>query len=54
MNEYVMQFPGNRGKALTLSYDDGVVQDKKLIEMFDRYGAKCTFNLNYRVLGKKN
>ena len=47
-------FPGHKAKAFTLSYDDGVVQDKKLIEMFDRYGAKCTFNLNYGVLGYKN
>lgn len=47
-------FPGHKAKAFTLSYDDGVVQDRKLIEMFDRYGAKCTFNLNYGVLGYKN
>ena len=47
-------FPGHKAKAFTLSYDDGVVQDKKLIEMFDKYGAKCTFNLNYGVLGYKN
>ncbi len=33
-------------KALTFSYDDGVVEDKRLAEIFDRYGMKCTFNLN--------
>ncbi len=33
-------------KAVTFSYDDGVLQDKRLIEMFNRYGLKCTFNLN--------
>lgn len=49
-----MLFPGHKAKAFTLSYDDGVVQDRKLIEIFDRYGAKCTFNLNYGVLGYKN
>lgn len=46
-------FPGHKAKAFTLSYDDGVVQDKKLISIFDKYGAKCTFNLNYGVLGYK-
>lgn len=41
-----MQFPGGRTKALTLSYDDGVQQDIKMIEILDKYGIKCTFNLN--------
>ncbi len=33
-------------KALTFSYDDGVEQDRKLIEIFNKYGLKGTFNLN--------
>lgn len=33
-------------KALTFSYDDGVTTDERLIEIFNRYGMKCTFNLN--------
>ncbi len=33
-------------KALTLSYDDGVTQDIRLVELLNRYGIKCTFNLN--------
>lgn len=41
-----MQFPGGRTKALTLSYDDGVQQDIKMIEILDKYGVKCTFNVN--------
>ena len=32
-------------KAVTLSYDDGVVQDIRLIALLDKYGLKCTFNL---------
>ena len=36
-----MKFPEGRGKALTFSYDDGVVQDKRLIEIFDKYGLKA-------------
>lgn len=38
-------------KAITFSYDDGVTQDKRLIEIFNRYGLKCTFNLNSALLG---
>jgi len=39
-------------KAVTFSYDDAVTQDQRLIEMFDRYGLKATFNLNSGRLGK--
>lgn len=41
-------------KALTFSFDDGVTQDRRLIEMFNRYGLKCTFNLNSELLGTTN
>lgn len=33
-------------KALTFSYDDGIEQDRKLVEIFNKYGMKATFNLN--------
>lgn len=39
-------------KAVTFSFDDGVSQDIRLIEMLNRYGLKCTFNLNSELLGK--
>ena len=39
-------------KALTFSYDDGVTQDIRLIELFNKYGMKATFNLNSQLLGK--
>lgn len=38
-------------KAVTFSYDDGVTQDKRLVELFDKYGLKCTFNINSELLG---
>ncbi len=38
-------------KYLTFSYDDGVRQDIRLIEMFKKYGLKATFNLNSGSLG---
>ena len=41
-----MRFPGGRPKALTLSYDDGVEQDVKLLEIAGKYRLKGTFNLN--------
>ncbi|MBR3805317.1 MAG: polysaccharide deacetylase family protein [Clostridia bacterium] len=37
---------GGKMKAITFSYDDGVTQDLRVIEMFNRYGLKGTFNLN--------
>jgi len=40
-----------KNKALTFSYDDGVTQDKRLIEIFNKYGLKATFNLNSELLG---
>jgi peptidoglycan/xylan/chitin deacetylase (PgdA/CDA1 family) len=32
-------------KLLTFSYDDGVTQDIRLIELFNKYGMKATFNV---------
>ncbi len=43
-------FNGKR-KAVTFSYDDGVTQDIRLIELFDKYNLKCTFNLNSELFG---
>ena len=39
-------------KILTFSYDDAVTQDQRLIAMLDKYGLKCTFNINADLLGK--
>ena len=38
-------------KAVTFSYDDGVTQDLRLIELLNKYGLKSTFNLNSEFLG---
>jgi len=43
----------NKKKAITFSYDDGVTQDKRLIEIFDKYDLKATFNINSELLGKE-
>lgn len=41
-----MRFPGGRHKVLTLSYDDGVWQDVRLISIMKKHGLKGTFNIN--------
>lgn len=40
-------------KAVTFSFDDGVTQDIGLIELFNEFGLKATFNLNSARLGEK-
>ena len=38
-------------KIVTFSFDDGVTQDIRFIEILNKYGLKCTFNLNSELLG---
>lgn len=33
-------------KAVTFSYDDGVLQDERLVKILNKYHLKCTFNIN--------
>lgn len=42
-----------KNKAITFSYDDGVTQDIRLIEIFNKYNLKATFNLNSLLFGKE-
>lgn len=44
--EKYLRFPDGKSKAVTFSYDDGVKADKRLMQIFDEYGLKGTFNLN--------
>ncbi len=46
MAQVFMRFPGGKLKALTFSYDDGVDQDIRLIEILKQHGLRATFNLN--------
>ncbi len=48
-----LAFPEGKMKAVTFSYDDAVVQDIRLSELFCKYGVKGTFNVNSTLLGKK-
>lgn len=40
-------------KAITFSYDDGVHQDRRLVELFNKYGLRATFNLNSGRFGRE-
>lgn len=42
-----------KNKAITFSYDDGVTQDIRLIELLNKYNLKCTFNINSELLSRK-
>lgn len=44
-----MRFPEGKRKALTLSYDDGVESDIRLIEIMKQNGLLGTFNINSGV-----
>lgn len=54
MRSVFMRYPNGRAKAVTFSYDDGVPQDKRLAELFDKYGMKATFNFNCEYIKKEN
>lgn len=41
-----VRFPEGKSKALTFSYDDGMLNDVRLIDILDRYKLKCTFNIS--------
>lgn len=44
-------YPDGNRKAITMSYDDGQIYDRKLIGIFERYGVKGTFHLNSARIG---
>ena len=53
MKVYI-SFPEGKAKALTMSYDDGKLQDERLLSIFNKYGIKGTFNLNFGLMSLKN
>lgn len=46
MTRIDMRFPEGKDKCLTLSYDDGVTQDARMIRLMKQYGIAGTFNIN--------
>ena len=41
-----------KNKAVTFSFDDGVKQDVRFIEILNKYNLKGTFNINSELLGR--
>lgn len=46
----VKLYPGGKSKAFNISYDDGVIQDIRFVNLLNRYALKGTFNLNYGLM----
>ncbi len=43
-------YPGGKAKAFNITYDDGVLQDVRFVELMNQYGLKGTFNLNSELM----
>ena len=50
MTRKYFMFPGFKRMAVTLSYDDAVKQDRRLISIMKQHGLKGTFNVNAGLL----
>jgi peptidoglycan/xylan/chitin deacetylase (PgdA/CDA1 family) len=48
----ITQFLGGKRIAVTTSFDDGVVEDRHVVESLNEWGLKGTFNLNSGKLGR--
>jgi peptidoglycan/xylan/chitin deacetylase (PgdA/CDA1 family) len=46
----IARFPGNKRFAVTMSWDDGTVEDRRLVPFMNELGLKGTFNLNSGIL----
>lgn len=51
MNQFYTCYPNGKFKALTLSYDDGQLFDKRLVDILNKNGLKGTFHLNGGLFG---
>ena len=54
MRSVFLRYPDGKSKAVTFSYDDGHTSDKRLAEIFDKYGIKGTFNHVCEFMKKYN
>lgn len=50
MNKVYKVFPGGKFKVLTFSYDDGKIEDRRLVKLFNKYNLKATFNLDTGII----
>lgn len=49
-DEIRILYPEWKGKALTFSYDDAQIYDRRLVSIFNQHGVKATFHLNSGTL----
>ena len=54
LKNIIICFPEGKHKVLTMSYDDGKLEDRKLVEIFNRYGIKGTFHINSGLVEDEN
>lgn len=47
----IFRFPEGNFKALIMSYDDGALHDRRLVEIFNRHKIRGTFHLNSTRFG---
>ena len=47
-------YPGGTDHVLTMSYDDGTHDDRRLVEIFNKYGIRGTFHLNSGLMDEKH
>lgn len=43
-------YPEGKKKAFNITYDDGITQDVRFVELLNKYGLKGTFNLNFELM----
>ena len=43
-------YPNGKKKAFSITYDDGITQDIRFVELLNKYGLKGTFNLNSELM----
>ena len=51
----LMRFPGGKKKAFTLGYDDGLLYDRRMVQILNKHRIKCTFFpilTNYKTEGE--
>ncbi|PYG89178.1 polysaccharide deacetylase [Ruminiclostridium sufflavum DSM 19573] len=48
---FELYYPFGKKKAMTFSYDDGQIHDRRLVGIFNKYRMKATFHLNSGTIG---
>ncbi|MGA4607139.1 polysaccharide deacetylase family protein [Pseudoalteromonas maricaloris] len=48
-----LTYPNGAKKAVIFSYDDGVIQDRRLVDLFNQYAVVGTFNISSGLLGQQ-